>query len=107
MILVERWVEGDRKRPREAVAREVDRAQSPPAPDEMGDLGADRAGDGGGRVFYFTDAPTLAVNLLNGTAHPVAYTTIAVLTLTTVVLGGFMREQVCIYMCPWPRIRRP
>jgi polyferredoxin len=21
------------------------------------------------------------------------------------VLGGFMREQVCIYMCPWPRIQ--
>jgi len=28
-----------------------------------------------------------------------------VLTLTTVTLGGFMREQVCIYMCPWPRIQ--
>jgi cytochrome c oxidase accessory protein FixG len=24
---------------------------------------------------------------------------------TTFVLGGFMREQVCIYMCPWPRIQ--
>jgi cytochrome c oxidase accessory protein FixG len=22
-----------------------------------------------------------------------------------VVFGGFMREQVCIYMCPWPRIQ--
>src|SRR5690606_37189268 len=24
---------------------------------------------------------------------------------TTFILGGFMREQVCIYMCPWPRIQ--
>ena len=60
---------------------------------------------GGAWVFYFTDAPTLARNLIAGTAHPIAYSTIAILTATTFVLGGFMREQVCIYMCPWPRIQ--
>ncbi|HCB78005.1 MAG TPA: cytochrome c oxidase accessory protein CcoG, partial [Erythrobacter sp.] len=36
---------------------------------------------------------------------PAAYITVAILTLTTFTLGGFMREQVCIYMCPWPRIQ--
>ena len=36
---------------------------------------------------------------------PVAYSTIAILTATTFFFGGFMREQVCIYMCPWPRIQ--
>jgi len=30
---------------------------------------------------------------------------IGVLTATTFIFGGFMREQVCIYMCPWPRIQ--
>lgn len=60
---------------------------------------------GGAWVFYFTDAPQLLHDLVNFTAHPVAYGTIAVLTLTTFVFGGFMREQVCIYMCPWPRIQ--
>ena len=35
----------------------------------------------------------------------IAYATIGVLTATTFVLGGFMREQVCLYMCPWPRIQ--
>jgi cytochrome c oxidase accessory protein FixG len=60
---------------------------------------------GGAWVFYFTDAPTLLVDLINFTAHPVAYGTIIVLTLTTFVFGGFMREQICIYMCPWPRIQ--
>lgn len=34
-----------------------------------------------------------------------AWFTIAILTFTTFVFGGFMREQVCIYMCPWPRIQ--
>ena len=60
---------------------------------------------GGAWVFYFTDAPSLAVDLASGQAHMVAYVTIAILTATTFVFGGFMREQVCIYMCPWPRIQ--
>ena len=60
---------------------------------------------GGAWIAYFTDCPTLAREYNAGTAAPIAYYTVAVLTLTTFVLGGFMREQVCIYMCPWPRIQ--
>jgi len=60
---------------------------------------------GGAWVFYFTDAPTLLRDLLGFTAQPVAYVTIALLTATTFVFGGFMREQICIYACPWPRIQ--
>jgi len=60
---------------------------------------------GGAWVFYFADAPTLLGNLVTGQAGAVAYITIAVLTATTFVFGGFMREQVCNYMCPWPRIQ--
>ncbi|ARS28910.1 cytochrome c oxidase accessory protein CcoG [Sphingomonas sp. KC8] len=60
---------------------------------------------GGAWVFYFADAPTLARDLLTGDAAVVAYSTVAVLAFTTYVLGGWMREQVCIYMCPWPRIQ--
>ena len=60
---------------------------------------------GGAWVFYFTDAPALARELVGGTAPFVAYATIGVLTFTTFTLGGLMREQVCIYMCPWPRIQ--
>ena len=60
---------------------------------------------GGAWILYFADAPTLLRDFFIGEAAPVAYATVAVLTLTTVTLGGFMREQVCIYMCPWPRIQ--
>ena len=60
---------------------------------------------GGAWIFYFADAPTLQRAFWNGTAAPVAYATTAVLTATTFLLGGFLREQVCIYMCPWPRIQ--
>ncbi len=60
---------------------------------------------GGAWIFYFADAPTLAADFATGQAPFVAYATVGVLTATTFVLGGFMREQVCIYMCPWPRIQ--
>ena len=60
---------------------------------------------GGAWIFYFADAPTLAQDFLAGDAPYVAYATVALLTATTFVFGGFMREQVCIYMCPWPRIQ--
>ncbi|RMD49080.1 MAG: cytochrome c oxidase accessory protein CcoG [Alphaproteobacteria bacterium] len=60
---------------------------------------------GGAWVFYFTDAPTLARELIAFDAPWIAYSTIGILTATTFTFGGFMREQVCIYMCPWPRIQ--
>ena len=60
---------------------------------------------GGAWIFYFTDAPTLLHDLFTGQAHPVAYITMAILTATTFVFGGFAREQICIYACPWPRIQ--
>ncbi len=60
---------------------------------------------GGAWVFYFADAPTLLVQLVTLDASMIAYVTVAVLTATTFVFGGFMREQVCTYMCPWPRIQ--
>ena len=60
---------------------------------------------GGAWVFYFADAPTLFVELFTLDAHPIAYTTVAILTATTFFFGGFAREQICIYACPWPRIQ--
>jgi cytochrome c oxidase accessory protein FixG len=60
---------------------------------------------GGAFVFYFRDAPTLAHELFTGTAPAIAYLFLGIFTLTTYVLGGIAREQVCIYMCPWPRIQ--
>lgn len=60
---------------------------------------------GGAWILYFADAPGLIRDFFAGRAAPVAYGTVAVLTGTTFWLGGFMREQVCIYMCPWPRIQ--
>ncbi len=60
---------------------------------------------GGAWVFYFADAPTLAQQLVTFEAPPVAYLFIGIFTFTTYLLGGLAREQVCTYMCPWPRIQ--
>jgi len=60
---------------------------------------------GGAAVLYFMDAPTLVVQMATFQAPTIAYLWAGILTLTTYSLAGHMREQVCLYMCPWPRIQ--
>lgn len=60
---------------------------------------------GGAWIFYFADAPSLMRSFVKGDAPFIAYSTVGILTATTYIFGGLMREQVCIYMCPWPRIQ--
>ena len=60
---------------------------------------------GGAWIFYFHDAPTLIQQYWVGQAPATAYIFSLLLTATTYVFAGHMREQVCIYMCPWPRIQ--
>jgi cytochrome c oxidase accessory protein FixG len=60
---------------------------------------------GGAWVFYFADAPTLARQLVTFEAPMTAYVFIGLFTASTYLLGGIAREQVCVYMCPWPRIQ--
>jgi len=60
---------------------------------------------GGAWTLYFHDAPTLVRQFWAGAAPLSVYVSFAVLTFTTYALAGLMREQVCTYMCPWPRIQ--
>jgi cytochrome c oxidase accessory protein FixG len=102
---IERWVEGDR--------REHLRLDAGPWNFNR----AARAGvkhflwlmiawwTGGAWVLYFADAPTLVKDLATFQAPLIAYGWIGILTLTTYSFAGLMREQVCLYMCPWPRIQ--
>ena len=60
---------------------------------------------GGAWIFYFQDAPTLWRTFWIGQAPTTAYLSVAILTFTTYSLAGMMREQVCTYLCPWPRIQ--
>ena len=104
-ILVERWVEGDRNA-RLRLHRHgwnLEKARKRAMKWTAWLLIA--VATGGAWVFYFADAPTLLRDLVTLQAGPAAWLTIAGLTATTFVFGGFMREQICIYACPWPRIQ--
>jgi len=104
-IAVERWIEGDR---REHLLRD----QQPWSFERAARAALKHFSwlmiawwTGGAWVLYFADAPTLVKNLATFQAPFVAYVFIGILTFTTYTLAGWMREQVCVYMCPWPRIQ--
>ena len=60
---------------------------------------------GGAWVLYFADSFQLVHDLATFQAPFIAYAFIGLLTFSTYALAGWMREQVCVYMCPWPRIQ--
>jgi cytochrome c oxidase accessory protein FixG len=62
-------------------------------------------GTGGAWIFYFHDAPTMIRSFWAGEGPATAYVFCFLLTGTTYYFAGFMREQVCTYLCPWPRIQ--
>jgi len=104
-ILVERWIEGDRNARVRLYNAKWDARKIRLRAIKYLTWAVIGLATGGAWVFYFADAPTLFRDLVTGNAHPIAYTTMGILTLTTILFGGIAREQVCIYMCPWPRIQ--
>lgn len=102
---VERWIEGDRRTRMVKEKTKLDTRR-------VAEIIAKHSvwifiawWTGGAWVLYFADAPTLVKELATGEAPAIAYISIAILTFTTYALAGHMREQVCVYMCPWPRIQ--
>ncbi|SLN34010.1 cytochrome c oxidase accessory protein CcoG [Roseisalinus antarcticus] len=104
-ILTERWIEGDRNARVRLWKQKWTLRKLRLRLTKFAVWAVIGLATGGAWVFYFADAPTLARDLVTGQAPAVAYTTMAILTFTTVFMGGIAREQVCIYACPWPRIQ--
>ncbi|ART99983.1 cytochrome c oxidase accessory protein CcoG [Yoonia vestfoldensis] len=104
-ILVERWIEGDRNARVRLWKAKWDAHKIRLRLTKWIVWLLIAVATGGAWVFYFADAPTLARDLVTFQAPFIAWATIGVLTATTFVFGGFMREQVCNFMCPWPRIQ--
>jgi len=104
-LAIERWVEGDRRDHMQRDGRKWT-AQTYARKALKHVLWLTVAWwTGGAWVLYFADAPTLVKELATLQAPLVAYAFIGILTFTTYTLAGHMREQVCVYMCPWPRIQ--
>ena len=104
-IAIERMVEGDRN-------KRLQLAKKPWGPSKLAKKLTKHglwlvvaAATGGAWVLYFHDAPTVVRGLFTGQAPATSYIFIGILTFTTYALAGLMREQVCTYMCPWPRIQ--
>ena len=60
---------------------------------------------GGAWILYFDDAPTLIGKFFAGEAAGSLYFFVGLFTVTTYSFAGLMREQVCTFMCPWPRFQ--
>ncbi|MDJ0949572.1 MAG: cytochrome c oxidase accessory protein CcoG [Alphaproteobacteria bacterium] len=60
---------------------------------------------GGAWILYFNDAPTVTREIFTGQASSKVYFFVGLFTATTYTLAGWAREQVCTYMCPWPRFQ--
>ncbi len=104
-VAVERMVEGDRN-------KRIKLANAPWTADKIRKKVTKHViwlfigmATGGAWILYFHDAPTIAREFFLGQAPFTAYFYCALLTLTTYIFAGSMREQVCTYMCPWPRIQ--
>ena len=104
-LLVERWIEGDRR-------DRLKKADAPLTARRIAEIAAKHAAwlaiafaTGGAVVFYFTDAPSLVRAIISGEASLQAWVWIGIFAGTTYLLAGFAREQVCTFMCPWPRLQ--
>jgi cytochrome c oxidase accessory protein FixG len=104
-IVVERFFEGDRN-----ARMKLDKA--PWSANKVWRKGAKHFvwllvsfATGGAFILYWHDARHLAETFFTGHAPATAYVFAGLLTATTYALAGTMREQVCTYMCPWPRIQ--
>jgi cytochrome c oxidase accessory protein FixG len=102
---IERWTEGDRR-------EHLQRDRQPWTMERLARAGSKHFlwlmvawWTGGAWVLYFADAPSLVRDLATFQAPLIAYAFIGLLTFTTYTLAGWMREHVCVYMCPWPRIQ--
>jgi cytochrome c oxidase accessory protein FixG len=60
---------------------------------------------GGAWIMYFVNAPVVVVEFWTLRAVPDVYFFTFLFATTTYLLAGWAREQVCTYMCPWPRFQ--
>ena len=104
-MLVERLIEGDRNERMRLDGAPLSLAKAARKGLKHAIWLAIAAATGGAWIFYYVDAPTTLISIFRGAASVEVYFFIGLLTATTYLLAGWAREQVCTYMCPWPRFQ--
>ncbi len=104
-LLVERWIEGDRNARIKLDAQPLNTGKFLRKTAKHSVWLLIAAATGGAWIMYFQDAPTVTREIVFGEATAATYFFFGLFTLTTYGLAGWAREQVCTYMCPWPRFQ--
>ncbi len=104
-MLIERLIEGDRNERMRLDRMPMSAGKALRKAAKHAAWLAIAAATGGAWVFYYVDAPSTLVKIFRGEASLEVYFFIGLLTATTYTLAGWAREQVCTYMCPWPRFQ--
>ena len=104
-MLVERQIEGDRNQRmrRDASKMTFDTAWRKVAKHAI--WLAIAFWTGGAWIMYFLDAPSIVHRFWTGQAGTAVYGFTFLFTASTYLLAGWAREQVCTFMCPWPRFQ--
>ena len=104
-MFVERWIEGDRNARMKLDAGPRNGAYWSRKFAKHGAWLFIAAATGGAWIMYFNDAPTITRQFFTGDAGVMVYFFFALFAGFTYLLAGWAREQVCVYMCPWPRFQ--
>jgi polyferredoxin len=104
-MLVERWIEGDRNARIKLDKQPMSGAKAVRRVSKHAVWLLIALATGGAWIMYFVDAPTVVAQFFTGTASGSTYFFVGLFTTTTYLLAGMAREQVCVYMCPWPRFQ--
>jgi cytochrome c oxidase accessory protein FixG len=104
-LLVERLIEGDRRQRLKNIGAPLTTKRAARIVAKHSAWLLISLATGGTLIFYVTDAPGLLRGFASGDVSANALTWIVVFTCTTYGLAGFAREQVCTFMCPWPRLQ--
>ena len=104
-LLVERLIEGDRRQRLKNFGAPLDAKRAMQIVAKHSAWLLISLATGGTLIFYFTDAPELLRSFARGDVSANTLGWIVVFAGTTYGLAGFAREQVCTFMCPWPRLQ--
>jgi cytochrome c oxidase accessory protein FixG len=104
-LLVERLIEGDRRLRLKSIGAPLTLKRAVQIVVKHAAWLLISLATGGTLIFYFTDAPSLLGGFAAGEISANALTWMLVFAGTTYGLAGFARDQVCTFMCPWPRLQ--